>query len=280
MKSENLFEEIGNIDEKFVAEADTRPAAAHEKARHYGVGSSFGQNNAPSSPASAPGRKFSRRAAWGAAAAACVVLLAAAGMRYHITSRNLIELSEASVNVTARYADTIPNLSASSADLVYLTEEQIFQEYDTAIFKGTIQEIRNIVLDYNGQKNYQAVAQIQVEKVYRGDCSAGDTLTVLLPCPIMEGYWVEDTDTVSAFRTGLTGIFMPVQYDDSYYCSMNNATLMYRDIADYGFFDGTRWAFLETEDGLVYAKWTYESLTGASTLEDVEAYIYRMLDTE
>ena len=136
-----------------------------------------------------------------------------------------------------------------------------------------MEQVDNIVLDFNGSENYRALARIRVEAVYRGPCQAGDTVTVLLPCPILDGFWVEDTEVVSAMSPGVRGIFMPMVYDETSVQEENGATLALLDVAQYGFADGSRYAFLETEDGLIFAQWAYPSLAGAESLDQVEAFV-------
>ena len=189
-----------------------------------------------------------------------------------------LALSDRSSNVTVRYTGN--PLIFQSGCLVNLTEEELFTEFDTAIFKGTISEIRNIVVSFNGEKEYRAIAKIKVEKVYRGTCNEGDTVSVMLPCPVSTIMSVTSTTTVSAMKAGMTGIFMPVEYDDESALWMENgARLDKRDIADYGFADGERYVFLETDSGLVFARYAYKSIADADTLEEVEAYIESMLES-
>ena len=101
----------------------------------------------------------------------------------------------------------------------------------------------------------------------------------MLPCPLVKGFWVTDTSTVSAMEVGTTGIFMPMIYDDeNSIWEQNGAKLDIRDISDYGFADGERFAFLETEDGLVFSRDAYSSIANATTLDEVEDYIETMLE--
>ena len=193
--------------------------------------------------------------------------------------RNTIQLSDKSYNVTARYTSN-PFISLRhSGSLDWLTEEELFTKFDTAIFKGTIKEIRNIVVSFNGEKEYLAIAQIEVEKLYRGTLSEGDTVSVMLPCPISGWIHVTDTSTVSEMKAGVTGIFMPMVLDDESALWMENgASLDKRDIADYSFADGERYAFLESDSGLVFNRGAYASIADATTLDEVEEYIEKMLE--
>ena len=215
---------------------------------------------------------------WGAMAACLAVILVVSVFSVN-QKRNQISLSDNSTNVAAYYTNNPFIFTNGSGSLIPLTEEELFTTFHTAIFKGTISEIRNIVVNFNGDKANRAIAKIEVEQVYRGPCSAGDTISVMLPCPLVKGFWVTDTSTVSAMEVGTTGIFMPMIYDDeNSIWEQNGAKLDIRDIADYGFADGERFAFLETEDGLVFSRDAYSSIANATTLDEVEDYIETMLE--
>ena len=249
MKTEEFCALLGNVNEKYIREARAPRGAKRWYRRGW--------------------------AKWGAAACLCLLL---ASIPLFGRGGEEIALSAASGGVTARYVESAPDVS-SKADLVWLSEEELFTEWDTAIFKGTVTRIRNIRLDFDGEAAYRAVAEIAVEKVYRGDCAAGETVSILLPCPVSSGIWVEDTETASAMREGMTGIFMPMAYGADSVWQQNGATLALRDLAPYGLADGLRWVFLETEDGLLFAREAYESAAGAETLGEIEAYILQMLES-
>lgn len=216
-----------------------------------------------------------------AACAACLALVIAAAAAMVDRRLNRIELSDASVNVTARYTDGAPSMRSSNL-LAARTEEELFTVFNTAIFRGTVLKIDNIELNFNGSKDYRAIAEIEVEKVYRGPCGVGDVVSVLLPCPIGKDLWVEDTGVVSRMRVGTTGIFMPTVYDENSVWEQNGAKLVLTDVAGYGFADGVRYAFLEVEAGdgvgLLFARSEYQSISGAKTLDEVEEYIETMLE--
>lgn len=247
MKKETLFEILGDIDETYVKGAKEPMKKA---------------------------KKWNWKVL--AAIAACLILAAAIGIPMLHNQENALELSDASWGVTVKYIDNAP-MTNTNGDLAWLTEEELFSSFDTDIFKGTITKIENIVMDFNGSKDYRAIAEIEIQEVYRGACQENDVVSVLLPCPIADGVWVEDTETISAMKAGMTGIFMLIAYDDTSVREENGAKLALKDIADYGFADGSRYAFLETEDGLVFAKWAYESIADATTLEQIENYVLKMI---
>ena len=72
---------------------------------------------------------------------------------------------------------------------------------------------------------------------------------------------------------------MPIFYtEENSFLEYNNARLVQKDIADYGFPDGMRYAFLETEDGLIFDRYSYKTISDAKTLDEVEDYIQTMLE--
>lgn len=242
MKQEDFFEILGKLDETYVAEAEE--------------------------PVKKKGRVV-RKYVFILGAAACISLFILSGRR--------IELSGHSKGVRASYAFFVPRIGADAC-LVYLTEEELFTEWSDIIVKGTVKKIDNIKLDFNGSTMYRALADIQVEKVYHGKCAEGKTIRVLLPGAVTAGSYNSIMDTLGQLKVGMTGIFMPKEYTADSLYQTNGATLCLRDLAEYGFGDGIRFAFLETKDGLVFDEGAYVGAQGAYDLEDIEAYIYEMLE--
>lgn len=179
-------------------------------------------------------------------------------------------------NVSVKYVNKVPDTSLSH-DLAALTEEELFHEYNTDIFMGKIEGIKNIKINFNGSIDYRAIAKIRIDKIYRGNSTVGETVSVLLPCPIKTNIWVEDTEVISSMRVGMTGIFMPLKYDKTSYREENGARIYLQDIAEYGFLDGVRYAFLNSEKGLIFDKVAYKPISSATSLQEVEAYIIKMI---
>ena len=212
------------------------------------------------------------------AVAACFTVIIFVLSKPNLPDKQFV-LSDNSYNVTVKYINRAPSDNVSfNSMLAYYTEEELFTNFNTDIFKGKILSVDNIVMDFNGEKLYRAIAQIKIEKVYRGSCDKGETVSVMLPCPINQNFWVEDTDIISAMKEGMTGIFMPTAYNEqNSILKYNNAVLVKKDIADYGFPDGMRYAFLETEDGLIFDRGSYETISDAKTLDEVEEYVENMI---
>ena len=78
---------------------------------------------------------------------------------------------------------------------------------------------------------------------------------------------------------GTTGIFMPFVYNEESGVETDGSFLSYLDLADYGFGDGVRWAFLQKGDEVVFARHdAYESISNAKTMEEIRQYVISMLE--
>ena len=213
-----------------------------------------------------------------AAAAACLVLAAgifAGAMRYHEAARQ-IPLVASSAGVTARYTDKAfdPVSAGGENSLVWLSEDEIFTHWNTAIFRGTVTDVRNVEIDFAGRKMYRAIAWVRVCTVVRGPYAEGEEVKILLPGAAASGSRAEDCGVIESIRVGIEGIFMPIVYDDeNNFLEMNGVTLDKRDLAPCGLADGERWAFFETPHRLIYAESAFPSLAGAKTLDEVEAFL-------
>ena len=207
--------------------------------------------------------------------AACAVLAVGVGAYLRSPPPAELPLSEYSKDVTITlYDGEVPHHSSFS-DTEYLSPKQIFAQAESA-FKGTVLEIQNIQIDFNGILMLRAVATVRVEKTYLGTAEKGSVVTLLLPCPIREGYWIEDTEVLFQTRVGCDGIFLLKDYGEDDYYRTNGCELLLSDVADYGFYDGHRFAFIETENGLVFDD-VHEKIKDATTLDQIEEYVVKML---
>lgn len=243
MKEEQILECMGQVDEKFVVET-------------------------------APGRKGRKWVPW--VAVACILLAVAVGFFWKGSGKSQFRSEDVSISYVND--DSLIQQDTSKNLLIWLSEEEIFADRDTAIFKGTVTNIQNIVIQWSDHDEYRAIATIRVDKLYRGDCAEGEEITVLLPCPIMEKYKVEDTGIIAQLEIGMTGIFMPYPHREDSICGQGNATLYLKEVADYGLADGMRYAFLETDRGLVFADHAFETIRHARTLDQIEEYVMDMIE--
>ena len=258
MKPSKISEAIGNMDPKFIDEAAT-----------YSRKSKSPHKNKWMKPL--------------IIASACLTFvtitvaltLSHTGYLFSLSNKTLT-LSEHSHGVKVQYIEEFPE-QTQNADLQILTENEVFAYPKTVLLKGTINTIHNIKLDFHGEEEYRAIAEIQVLKTYRGDINLNDTIKVLLPCPVNTNIKVTETDTVSAMKVGMNGIFILNAYDDHSAIEINDTRLALKDIAGYGFPDGMQYAFLEGESELIFSKITYTSIADAVTLDEIEAYVIEML---
>ncbi|UTT43721.1 hypothetical protein [Exiguobacterium aurantiacum] len=206
----------------------------------------------------------------GLVAAAAVTLFAVTWDGF----KELIPLSDSSSNMSVAYIDEGDiDVGMSSANLAEMSEDELFSKWEPAVVQGVVKQIDHIELDFNGQEEYQSIVTIGVTDVYRGDIEQGSTIQVLTVAGVGSEVLQSDADVISELRLGMEGIFMPRRHDASHVWSQNGASLQVMDVSDYGFPDGERYMFLNTDEGLVFSRDAYPSLRGAETLDDVEAFM-------
>lgn len=250
MKAEKLIDAIGEVRDEYVLDAETSER-----------------------------RKWRVWPALTAAAACLAVIIGTLAWSGVLRGRGDYALSARSEN--ARVFDLTRPLKGaprSAYDLIWLPEEEMFTHWDTAIFRGTVTDIQNIEVDMNGESFYWSLVSVEVSHVLRGDVEPGETVRIRVETPIGGEIWVEDQDLAAQLRVGMEGVFMPQVYDDESMFGAYGAWLCLRDLSPYGLADGVRWLFLQTPEGLAYDRATFASASGAKTLEDIEAYIVRMLE--
>lgn len=184
-------------------------------------------------------------------------------------------LSERSQGVSVRH-NANPGSVAVEGCLVWLSLEEIFAP-ETMIFRGTVRDIQNYDLSFNGDVTTRAIASIVVSKVLQGDVCVGEEIQILLPCPITGDIRLSATEITAQMQIGMEGIFMPKTYDVDACWEQNGAVLYLQDIASCGLWDGMRWVFLDTKRGLVFDKSVYESIANAENLDEIENYILEQL---
>lgn len=269
MKHRELFQAIGHIDDDLIIDAGTGEFIDI-------VTDSFldtGIDAASDSGAAQRTRKFIRRKLIPAAAGFILIALVLTIVSRTSNHTDLI----LSGNISVRYIDKAPTFINSYSLAERLTEEELFHKYNTDVFLGTVKEIQNIEISFGGRKEYRAIAKIEISKVYRGDKKAGEVTAILLPCPINSGVIVEDTEVISKLKVGANGVFMPVKYDKESVEEVNGEKLYLKELAEYGLMDGVRFAFLETEHGLVFDDASYESVKAAASIQEIEDYVLKML---
>lgn len=188
-----------------------------------------------------------------------------------LNQRSDLLLSQGNIKIS--YVDKAPSTELSASTPIF-TEDEVFNMFDTEVFMGTVTEVKNIRVNIDGNPTYHAIAKVMVEKVYKGEGSVGETASLLLPGPIANGKIIGgDFNVLPSMNAGDKGIFMPIKHDDNYYWSDGTTTVLYSQIAKYGLIDTSHFMFLQTSDGLVFAKDTFPVIKSATTLEKIETYI-------
>lgn len=177
--------------------------------------------------------------------------------------------------VTITAVDEVPEMPSNTGAITMIfNEEEVFNMFDTVAFMGTVKEVKNISMDFDGIKHYRALVTIEVEKVYDGNLSAGETISAMLPGPVDTGNVMgADFNITRAMKPGERGIFMPLIYSSDEVWEENGKVLQMKDFAGYAIIDTVRFAFLETEEGLLFERGTFPGIKDAQTLEEVEEYI-------
>jgi len=180
-------------------------------------------------------------------------------------------------NIEISYVEKAPSSDAGSITAIY-TEDEVFNMFNTDIFMGTVKEVKNIRMDIDGTTSYSAIAKIAIEKNYRGSSAAGDTVSVMLPGPVENDFVIgADENITPAMKAGDKGIFMPIKYGEGSYWEDNNIKIYYSEIVQFGIMDTQRFVFLETKNGLMFARDTFPAIESATTLQEVEAFIEKKI---
>jgi hypothetical protein len=158
----------------------------------------------------------------------------------------------------------------SSASLVWLEPEEIFDR-DTVIFRGTVQGLRYFRIKMGGQRMDYTVASVEVTDCVRGELAVGDIYNILLPCA--PGRSISTAGDLEKLEEGSDAVFMPYwatadtgwRSGEDYFC--------YADLAELYFGEGIRFLFLDTEEGLSFARDVYTEIADAETLDEVVDYL-------
>jgi len=248
MRGNELLDKIELIDLSYVEAADKKPA---QKVKTWVKGCAL-------------------------AACLCLVIGAATVILHFAGNRDGLQMKTTAKIMYGCEDGAVPSFMSGS--LQFLTEAEMFHREKMYVFRGTVKELTNVTIDYNGYKEVRCIATVAIEKVYKGTISAGEEIKMLIPCAIgNKGMQVEDSGIISQLECGMEGIFMPWSYDKNAYIEMNGAVLMLQDLAPCGLADGMRWTFLATGYGVRYLRSAYPGAHNAKSLDDIEAYVIEML---
>ena len=170
-----------------------------------------------------------------------------------------------------RYAAIKPPWSGdSSPSLAWLEPKEIFA-MDTVIFRGTVQDLRYFRVKLDGATMDYTVASVEVTDCVRGGLEKRDIHNILLPCA--PGRSISTAGDLEKLEKGSDAVFMPYRVTvdtgwrsgEDYFC--------YADLAELYFGEGIRFLFLDTGEGLSFARDVYTDIAGAEMLDEVVDYL-------
>jgi len=176
-------------------------------------------------------------------------------------------------NIKFSFASELPPPDINAIVAIF-TEDEVFTMFETDVYTGTVKSVQNIQVEYAGMTEVKGIATITVAKTLRGGKAAGETVTVMLPGPVADGQIQgPDMSVYPAMKAGDKGVFMLVKHDENAYWDDGETRILFSEVAEYSVIDTQRFIFLETEDGLEFARDTFPALATATTLDEVETYV-------
>ncbi len=197
-----------------------------------------------------------------------LIIVTAFSLRSNLSNGTLFK----GENLIISKVDKVPETQGNPGGITAIyTQEEVFSLFPIHGFRGTVKGIQNIAIEDEFGTTYGSYAVIKVNRVYKGDLNVGDEVKVLLPGPVEDGKIMgADFNITRSFVVGEEGIFLPVVNEDE--------SLGLGKFTKYSLLDSTRFAFIQTEDGLDFNKDTFTDLSQAKTLDDVEKFVIDKLD--
>lgn len=159
----------------------------------------------------------------------------------------------------------------SAASLAWLEPEEIFKR-DTAIFRGTVLNLRYFEVTAGRETRYYTVASVEITDCVRGELAAGDIYNVLyLGVPGRMSTSI--SGDLDKLEVGSDAVFMPYIAGGDTGWSSGKDYFCYADLAELYFEEGIRFLFLDTGDGLSFDRSVYADIAGAETLDEVTDYL-------
>ena len=165
--------------------------------------------------------------------------------------------------------------SDASACLVWLDPEEVFS-MDTVIFRGVVRNLRYYTVTAGGTELSYTVASVEVTSSLRGDLAKGDICGVLY-LGALGRLSTSIAGDLEDLEIGSEAIFMPFWATEETGWRDGEAYFCYADLAEFYLSEGIRFLFLDTGDGLSFARDVYTDIADAKTLDEVEDYIRDML---
>lgn len=152
-----------------------------------------------------------------------------------------IDLINSSEGISVRY---IPKWVVKETDSLvpYYTEQELFNRSDY-IFSGTIDEIKQVEIDFDGKKVYKSLIFITVDEKFKGDCP--DQIQVMATA--IGIYESTNNKLLYELNEGAYGVFMATEVTQGEMMMENDCQFDASEICDAQFEDGFRFGFIKDE---------------------------------
>lgn len=192
---------------------------------------------------------------------------------YSNGNNNTIELKKSDGGIEVSYVDGNYK-NESKSNLAEIKQDKIWNDDKYCIVEGTVEKANNIEIRIDDKKMYNAIIEIKVESGIKGKIKEGSTISVLSGCATMkEEIYQEDSYINSQIEEGDRGIFIIHKYGIDDTLELNQKILYLSELADYGFEDAERFAFIEKNGNTLFSSNFYKDLKDNSKLDEVKSYI-------
>ncbi|MFR7643099.1 hypothetical protein [uncultured Eubacterium sp.] len=192
---------------------------------------------------------------------------------YSNGNNNTIELKKSDGGIEVSYVDGNYK-NESKSNLAEIKQDKIWNDDKYCIVEGTVEKANNIEIRIDDKKMYNAIIEIKVESDIKGKIKEGSTISVLSGCATMkEEIYQEDSYINSQIEEGDRGIFIIRKYGIDDTLELNQKILYLSELADYGFEDAERFAFIEKNGNTLFSSNFYKDLKDNAKLDEVKSYI-------
>lgn len=164
-------------------------------------------------------------------------------------------------------ADT---LFSSSACLAWVEPEELLS-MDTAVFRGTVRNLRYAEITAGSYQAFYTIVTVEVTDCVRGGLGTGDIYNILYTG--VPGYSTSISGDLNKLEIGSDAVFMPYWSSPEAGWMTEDGFFAYIDLAELYFDEGIRFLFLDTGDGISFARSAYADIADAETLDEVMDYL-------
>lgn len=192
---------------------------------------------------------------------------------------NTMDLNLSTGQVKVKLMGSKSKNISSVADLVYLTESELFDKWVTDSFYGEVKTIENIEITIGDSVDYRAIVTFEILDVIKTNEETNKEVTILLPNQIGTTIKHSESDFSSQLTVGTRAIILAKRYNESSIYQVNGSTLYLQELATFGLPDGMRFCMLENKDGTFhYTSDVFTSLTNGSNYQEIKNYIIKMME--